>query len=142
VEPDDAVMFALRRALGKRSNVTSCRDFLGARQQLLSSAPDLLITNLRLAEYNGLHLVLLSVASEHATRYLVYSDQPDIVLVKEAHALGALYERTNRLPHALPSYFAAEWPEADRRDPFRLDRRSTFRGGRRASDLAELGARI
>ena len=32
----------------------------------------------------------------------------------------------------------AELPSRDRRDPARVDRRSTFRGGRRATDLTEV----
>jgi hypothetical protein len=140
VEPDHAVMLTLRRSVGDTPYVTSCHDFLGARTQLLENVPDVLITNIRLAEYNGLHLVLLSRASGQRTRCLVYSGQPDLVLVNEARDLGALFERTERLRYALPRYIDADggWPQSDRRDPFRVDRRTIFRGGRRASDVAEL----
>ena len=37
-----------------------CRDFSTARERLLNQPPDLLVTNVRLHEYNGLHLVHLA----------------------------------------------------------------------------------
>jgi hypothetical protein len=135
VEPD-AILG--QRVLAKCEGIaqaTLCRDFLSARSQLLASTPDLLITNLRLEEYNGLHLVLLA-SSEGATRSLVYTDRPDPYLIREAQAIGAFFERTERLLHAVVSYLDFDLPQRDRRNSDRYDRRTAFRGGRRAADVA------
>ena len=140
VEPDRVVNRRLQRACGRATSVTSCHDFLGARTRMLAATPDLLITNLRLNEYNGLHLVLLSHATEAPPRCIVHTDRPDFRLIKEGQSLGAFFERTARLPYALPNYLHHQWPPTDNRDPSRFDRRSLFRGGRRASDLEELVA--
>src|SRR5438034_1074290 len=81
----------------RMARATLCREFLPARSQLLAEAPDVLVTNLRLEEYNGLHLVLLAAANG-LTRSVVHSDRPDPFLVREAQTLGAFFETTHRLP--------------------------------------------
>ena len=50
------------------AQVTACPGFTEARSQVRQAPPDLLVTNLRLEEYNGLHLVMLVVESGAATR--------------------------------------------------------------------------
>ena len=57
-------------------------------------APDLLITNLRLQAYNGLHLLALAGAP---TRAIISMDPPDPVLARAARAAGALVETPQRL---------------------------------------------
>ena len=94
-----------------------------------------MVTNLRLEEYNGLHLVLLA-ASEGVTRSVVHSDRPDPYLVREAQTIGAFFERTERLLDAIGSYLNFSLPQRDRRSADRYDRRTVFRGGRRAADVA------
>ena len=86
-------------------------------------------------EYNGLHLVLLAT-SEGVTRSLVHTDRPDPYLVREAQAIGAFFERTERLLHAVVGYLHFDLPQRDRRNSDRYDRRTAFRGGRRAADIA------
>jgi hypothetical protein len=70
----------------------------------------------------------------------VHTNRPDFLLIKEAQHLGAFFERTDRLPYSLPSYIQSRWPSTDSRDPRRVDWRTHFRGGRRASDVEELVA--
>jgi hypothetical protein len=113
------------------ADVHVCREFSAARDRLLNRPPDLLVTNVRLQEYNGLHLVHL--AKPH-TRCIVYSPHEDLVLAREVQAAGAFYERAMRLSRALPGYVQAELPVHDRRDIGLLDRRRFPRGGRRSSD--------
>jgi hypothetical protein len=137
VAPDRSVNRRLQRACGPVS-VASSGDFPGGRARMLAATPDLLITNLRLNEYNGLHLILLSHAERARLRCIVHTDRPDFLLIKEAQNLGAFFERTERLPYALPVYIRSRWPPRDNRDPRRFDRRGMFRGGRRASDLQKL----
>jgi hypothetical protein len=134
VEPDAILGQRVLARCERIARATLCRDFLSARSQLLASTPDLLVTNLRLEEYNGLHLVLLATA-EGVTRSLVHTDRPDPYLVREAQAIGAFFERTERLLHAVVGYLQVDLPQRDRRNSDRYDRRTAFRGGRRAADI-------
>jgi DNA-binding NarL/FixJ family response regulator len=136
-EPDLALGRCIQSASGMADGLACCRDFHTAREALIDFADspiEALITNLRLADYNGLHLVLLAREENRRARCLVYTDRPDTYLIREAQALGAFFERTDRLPYALPAFLRAALPERDRRDPDRSDRRVAFRGGRRAAD--------
>ena len=112
-------------------DVEVCRDFAAARDRLLNQPPDILITNVRLHEYNGLHLVHL--ATPH-TRCVVYSHHDDLVLAREVQAAGAFYERSMRLSRSLTGYVNGDLPTHDRRDVATIDRRRFPRGGRRSSD--------
>jgi response regulator of citrate/malate metabolism len=135
-EPDTALSRALANACGDLAQTSTCRDFPSARALLVSCPPDVLVTNLRLADYNGLHLVMLAKAARPSTRCVVHSDRPDMYLVREAQAAGAFFERTERLGHAIAGYLRAPLPLADRRNVAFCDRRGAFRGGRRAADHA------
>jgi hypothetical protein len=139
VEPDATVSQWLRPTCERLARATICGDFLSARSQLLSAALDILVTNLRLGEYNGLHLVLLATSDGGVTRSVVYSDRPDPYLIREAQTLGAFFERTERLPFSLTGYAHFALPEKDRREASRYDRRGAFRGGRRSADVAITG---
>ena len=139
VEPDAKVGQSLRLTCDRIARATVCHDFLSARSQLLAAAPDLLVTNLRLGEYNGLHLVLLASSDRARTRSIIYSDRPDAFLIREAQALGAFFERADRLPYSLVGYLRFALPERDRRDSPQYDRRAAFRGGRRCADVAISG---
>jgi len=138
VDPNAGVLVTtIRRALATVAEVELCAGFRGARARLLTKQPDLLVTNLRLGEYNGLHLVVL--VAPKGTRCVVYAAQDDLVLAREVQRLGAFYERLSRLPFALPSYLTKTLPERDRRDVIVLDRRRlSFRGGRRSTDRYKL----
>lgn len=118
-------------ALRLIADVDVCRDFSAARERLRNQPPDLLVTNVRLHEYNGLHLVHL--AGPH-TRCVVYSPHEDLVLAREVQAAGAFYERSMRLSRSLAGYVHGTLPTHDRRDVATLDRRRFPRGGRRSSD--------
>jgi hypothetical protein len=133
-EPNAVLSASLERDFGERLAFVGCRDFHCARTHLLDSPPDILVTNLRLIDYNGLHLVLLAQAADPRTRCIVHTDRVDLLLIREAQANGAFFEHTSRLPHALAAYLDAPLPDHDRRDPQRFDRRAAFRGGRRAAD--------
>jgi DNA-binding NtrC family response regulator len=135
-EPSSAFSESIAREYAEHAQVVGCRDFRGARARLLEAAPDVLVTNLRLADYNGLHLVLLMKATDARATCIVHTDRPDLLLVREAQSSGAFFERTERLPAALRSYLRASLPVRDRRNPETCDRRLAFRGGRRAADQA------
>jgi DNA-binding NtrC family response regulator len=133
-EPDGAVRRAIQKACGKAVRTTECPDFPTARAKLAGIPHDALITNLRLRDYNGLHLVLLAKASNQRSRCVVHTARPDPYLIREAQSIGAFFERTDRLSLAIANYLLADLPDRDRRDPGRHDRRTSFRGGRRSAD--------
>jgi CheY-like chemotaxis protein len=142
VDPDPKGLRAVQSALRVVADIEAVTDCRGARTRLLNQPPDLLITNLRLQAYNGLHLVhLVHLAAGTRTRCIVYSTYDDLMLAREVQAAGAFFEHSLRLPLVLPSYVNATLPEHDRRDLTTLDRRTAFRGGRRCSDLYSASVR-
>jgi hypothetical protein len=115
--------------------VALCADFSTARARLRAAPPELLITALRLREYNGLNLVYLAAGAGLRTRSIVYTDDTDSGIAREVRAAGAFYEVRARLAKALPGYISANLPAHDRRDVGAFDRRRSGRtGGRRAVD--------
>lgn len=131
VEPNTGRRMALQRALAPIADVAACSDFVTARQHVREVTPDLLITNLRLDTYNGLHLVA------HAgppTRAVVYMDPPDAGLLRVAQAAGAFVEVPQRLVAAAVSYVGAGLPVRDRRAVDLSETRYSMPRSRRASD--------
>lgn len=115
--------------------VALCVDFSTARARLRSAPPELLITALRLREYNGLNLVYFAASAGLRTRSIVFTDDSDSATAREVRAAGAFYEVRARLAKALPGYMSANLPGYDRRDIDAFDRRRGGRtGGRRAVD--------
>jgi len=134
VEPDDSRRAHMRDAVRAVANIDGEADFLIARTHLISKPYDWLFTNIRLGAYNGLHLVHLAGTSRRPVRSLVYDDQRDLWLAREAQRAGAFYESADRVDRALPTYLRAALPPQDRRNPAEPDRRVDRRGGRRCTD--------
>ena len=112
--------------------------FDAARRQLAVQVPALLIANVRLESFNGIHLVYLARSSGLSVRVIIYARQHDRVLAREAQRAGAFYERQFLLPHSVQRLIGAELPPLDRREADFVDRRTMFRGGRRVTDLPSL----
>jgi hypothetical protein len=134
---------ALKERWNHLAEIVVCTEFSAARARLFETPPpDLLVTNLRLGAFNGLHLVFLAQSANLPTRCVTYgahNNATDLALAREAQLAGAFYEASYRLQYALPSYLQSELPDRDRRDPTVEDRRRlAFRGGRRATDLTAL----
>jgi DNA-binding NtrC family response regulator len=141
VDCDPRVGAHIKQDFETIADVEVITNFPTARRRVLQRAHELLVTNLRLNEYNGLHLVyLVSTSPQSQMRCLVYSAFPDLRLIEEAQAAGALYEAASTLAYALPSYISSPLPQRDRRSPLTADRRRVCRGGRRAPDVALLAA--
>lgn len=87
VDRENAVL--LLEASGYR--VVSADNFEEAKQLLAREAPDLLITDLRLGSYNGLHLVLRSRTDHPEMAVLVTSRWPDSVLEAETQRQQAAF---------------------------------------------------
>jgi PleD family two-component response regulator len=132
VDPNPGIVRAAEDLLRVLARVHVCVDFSAARDRLISHPPQLLVANIRLREYNALHLVL---RARPKTRCIVYSAYDDVGLAREAQAAGAFYERQLVLAPALIGYLSAVLPPRDRRDVEVPDRRQFPRGGRRAYDL-------
>ncbi len=131
VEPDAQRLSQLLHSLTNVATVIACADFQSARARLLPRRPELLVTNIRLREFNGIHLVMLTTPP---TRSIVYMDREDPALLREAQRVGAYVESPGRLLLSLRSYLGVPLRAPDRRDVLRFDRRSMARGGRRAAD--------
>ena len=123
----------VRAALCLVADVEACSDFLAARARLRAQPPDLLVTNIRLQAYNGLHLIYLAGATK--TRCIAYSMDDDVAFAREVQAAGGFYERLGQLSVTLPAYVNGMLPGHDRRNAIVLDRRRFPRGGRRWIDL-------
>jgi hypothetical protein len=98
-----------------------------------------LVVNLRLGEFNGIHLVYLAkLSAESDLRALVYARPHDALLAREAQRACAFYQRQAFVLFSLDGFLKAGLPAADRRDVGGVDRRLSFRGGRRTTDIASL----
>src|SRR5580700_10540193 len=104
VEPDADAQAVLQNAWSSVAHVQGCADFRTARRQLFQRPPDLLVTNVYLQEFNGLHLVHLAATGGLKTRSIVYASELDLGLAREVQAAGAFYERADRLMYILSSY--------------------------------------
>ena len=132
VDPQPFILETLHRILDDVADVHACMCFSEAREHLtLYGDYDRLVTNLRLQNYNGIHLAYLVGAR---TRTIVYTTRNEMFLKSEVQSAGAFYERYDRLLLAAGSYVRNQLPRSDRRLAWGERRTSAFRGGRRASD--------
>ena len=121
VDPDDH----LRRPLFEVAchagcHTTTRRTFEEARQDLVTSPQDVLITSVKLEGFNGVHLVYLAHQANPEAICIVYGD--DAGLGREAQQAGAFWERSIFLPYTISHYRTATLPPSDRRDVHRSDR--------------------
>ena len=92
VEDDPSVRTILSRWLTESGrHVVACPTFEEAKEYLAIHTPDVLITDLRLRDYNGLQLVMqLSDKNTNAV-CVVITGHDDLVLRREAERLNARY---------------------------------------------------
>lgn len=74
-----------------RFHVTVAETFTKAKERLSARPPEVLVTEIRLAEYNGLHLVLRGKSLRPDMAAIAMSSVPDPVLQADAEALGATF---------------------------------------------------
>jgi ActR/RegA family two-component response regulator len=84
------VMFSVAAATSLGFRVTVADSFQEALERL-RVPPALLIADIRLGEYNGLHLVLRGKAARSDLAAIVTSGVADVVLQDEAERLGATF---------------------------------------------------
>ncbi len=141
VEPDSTFWAQVEQCVRKLAFVEPVGDFQTARarlwrSRLFTTRFDLLVTNLQVGIYNGLHLVYLLAAAGSPTRSVVYSNRHNAGWARDVRRAGAFYFSRARLLHTLPAFLPAQLPDVDRREAANEDRRFLFRGGRRGSDLS------
>ena len=91
-EDDPSALDGLSEWLaGEGFTVLSCATFVEARAQLATRRVAALLTDIRLAEYNGLHLVQLARSQHPRAALVVFSGHIDDVLQAQARSLGALW---------------------------------------------------
>jgi DNA-binding response OmpR family regulator len=89
VEDHEATRVGLRAVLTNAGYfVLAASTFAEGRRSLAEQAPDLLIADLRLGDYNGLQLV---AAASPAVPSIIVTGFPDLVLEAETLKLGARY---------------------------------------------------
>jgi two-component system response regulator RegA len=92
VEPSPADRAFFERALKAAGfRVTVTETFHDAREPLDAQPPQLLVTELRLGAYNGLHLVMRGKARRPDMKAIVTTEWSDHVLQAEAEGLGATF---------------------------------------------------
>ena len=134
VAPDQSLRNRLVTVAARTAHAEGCPTFKSARVRLETTPYDLIVTDARLSEYNGLHLVYLAKVAHPTARAIVYDREGDIGIAGDVHQAGAFFEAMPRLIVTLPSYIAASLPPADRRSAASFDRRAYPRGGRRIWD--------
>ena len=68
-----------------------CRCFEDGRRYLQIECPDVIVTELRLGAFNGLHLVLLAKQKAPTIAAVVYSGRADSGIGRDASSEGATY---------------------------------------------------
>jgi hypothetical protein len=114
--------------------VVPLSDFTAARHELYNCRPQALVANVRLGAFNGIHLAYLAKINNPATRAMIYGED-DRMLASEVQSARAFYQRTSFVRYALAAFLRAPLPDQDRRTVLVVDRRQSFRGGRRTTDL-------
>jgi DNA-binding NtrC family response regulator len=104
---------ALLEAAGYR--VRAARSFDEAKALLAEEPPDILITDLRLGQYNGLHLVLRTRSNHPEMAALVTSRVADPVLEAEAHRQRAHFILVPLTPPQLLQAVASSLGEGPRK---------------------------
>lgn len=91
VDPERGASGTLDALGASTSHVDVALDFSSALAAIAESRPDVLITECRLGEYNGLHLAMRLRADDPTALAIVLASFPDRVLEREAERLGAVY---------------------------------------------------
>ena len=92
VDDDRSLLQLLDRWLTAAGYSTELYDeFESARVRLAAGAPDILITDVRLGAYNGLHLVVMAKLRNPAITAIVLTGFDDHVLQHDAVSAGASF---------------------------------------------------
>ncbi|PYR82431.1 MAG: hypothetical protein DMF87_01305 [Acidobacteria bacterium] len=90
VHGDRSVSARISAKLQGTADVSIAATFDEAKAILATTPPAVLITGVRLGQYNGLHLVIRSRIGHPETANFVILDEPDAAVEQEAAAHGAV----------------------------------------------------
>ena len=117
VDDDESLLRVLRTGLEHAGcDVRSFDRFEDAKRYLTNANPDILITDVRLGGSNGLHLVVMSKLAHPDMIAVVMTGYDDVVLKKDAEAVGARYVVKPLLVTDLVGLIAADSSVIGRRD--------------------------
>ena len=92
VDDDNSLLQLMDRWLTAAGYTTELyNEFEAARTRLSSDAPDVLITDVRLGAYNGLHLVVMAKLRKPGIKAVVLTGFDDHVLQHDALNAGAAF---------------------------------------------------
>jgi hypothetical protein len=123
-----------------RSQVSTSSSFEEAYNEIRFRGPLIVVTHAVVGAFQGVHLAQAAVRANRSAHVVIYGSLADLVLARQVSSTRVFFERQAFLPYTLPRYLTASLPSLDRLDVRVPDRRTTFRGGRRASDIDALWA--
>jgi DNA-binding NtrC family response regulator len=91
VHDDREMLGRLVAQLGPTADVSTATNFDEAKALLSVAPPTILITSVRLGQYNGLHLIIRSRIDYPATAAFLISEGSDATLEAEAVKYGATF---------------------------------------------------
>lgn len=139
VDPDWRAADSLALEARKyRGGVVTHRSFEKAHEQIRMRAPLLVLAHAVIGPWQGVHLAAAAIRANSLAHAVIYGSPAELVLARTTFNNRVFFERQRFLRHSLSRYLAADLPRLDRRNVRIVDRRTTFRGGRRASDIDAL----
>jgi hypothetical protein len=144
VDPDRHVADTLALTAEKcRSGVTTCTSYEEAERAIRMRAPLFVLAHAVIGRSQGVHLAQAAIRANTHAHVVIYGSPSDLMLARTMFRTRVFFERETFVRYSLPRYLSADLPRLDRRDVRTVDRRTTFRGGRRASDIEALrGPRV
>jgi hypothetical protein len=142
VDPDwhitDALALEARKCWG---GVTTHSSFEKAYEAIRMRRPLMVVAHAVIGKSQGVHLAQAAIRANTLAHSVIYGSLSDLVFARTAFNRHVFFERQAFVQHSLPRYLTAVLPPIDRREVRVVDRRTTFRGGRRASDTDALRTR-
>ena len=141
VDPDwqvtDALVLEARKYWAR---VTTHSSFEKAYEEIRMRRPLMVVSHAVVGKAQGVHLAQAAIRANPEAHSVIYGSLNELVFARAAFTRCVFFERQTFVRHSLPRYLTANLPPVDRREVRVVDRRTTFRGGRRASDIDALRA--
>lgn len=141
VDPDwhvtDALALEARKCWDR---VTTYSSFEKAYEEIRMRRPLMVVSHAVVGKAQGVHLAQAAIRANPQAHSVIYGSLSELVFARTAFTRCVFFERQTSVRHSLPRYLTANLPPVDRREVRLVDRRTTYRGGRRASDIDALRA--
>lgn len=125
----------LQETMWTSADVQAVAELRTAQEAMRRAQVDLVVVNAWFGGGDVVEFARATMSNGRPPRVVAYGDAIDTPFARELQHVGAFCESRARIRYALPAYLAAELPVLDRRNPAMADRRTRYRGGRRASDV-------